>query len=359
MPAHSRQHLQQEFRDGERPSGADFLDLIDSFVNLEDDGVRIAPEAAADSSLEVPRGLHLGDSNSSVEGTLRYRGGTVQVHDGSGWVDIGGIGGGAFQTVGGGSDIAYSDGNVGINTGSAAPEHRLQVELGNNSTPTERVRFGNAVLSNGVQQDTNSACFYHRDHPGREAMALRQTPEGAVLINAPGGQTISLAQNRANVRLGISNTGKVIVGSNIDIGPDDCRLAVNGNACKTQGGEVWILVSDARAKEDIRALDLGLEQILAIRPVRYRYNGRFGTRAGEEGIGIIGQEIEQVLPETTRHVPLRGDADTPADALLVYDGSALKYVLVRAVQQLAARIEALEAALARRPDSGADDAGAH
>jgi hypothetical protein len=93
-------------------------------------------------------------------------------------------------------------------------------------------------------------------------------------------------------------------------------------------------------------LDVGLAQLRQVRPVRFRCNGRAGTPAGRAGVGVIGQEIEKILPELIRRVP--GDVVGEPDLkdLLIYDGSALTYVLVNAVKELAGKVEQLEQALA-------------
>jgi hypothetical protein len=61
---------------------------------------------------------------------------------------------------------------------------------------------------------------------------------------------------------------------------------------------------------------------------------------------VLGQEIEQVFPEMIRRAPggLNGEPDT--EDLRIYDGSALTFVLVNAVKELAAKVEQLEQALA-------------
>jgi hypothetical protein len=89
--------------------------------------------------------------------------------------------------------------------------------------------------------------------------------------------------------------------------------------------------------------------------VRFRYNGRAGTPTGQEGVGVLGQEIEQIFPEMIRRVPGGMDGETDAEDLRIYDGSALTFVLVNAVKELAGKVERLEQALAEtRRERGAD-----
>ena len=84
-------------------------------------------------------------------------------------------------------------------------------------------------------------------------------------------------------------------------------------------------------------------QLRHVRPVRFRYNGRAGTQAGRASIGVLGQEIETVVPDTIQHVKVANDPEL--EDLRVFDPSALTYVLINAVKELAARVERLERAL--------------
>jgi hypothetical protein len=194
--------------------------------------------------------------------------------------------------------------------------------------------------------------FCHRNHASNTNFAVRQNANGSVQINAASGQAISLSQDGGQVRFGVSPGGRVIVGGDNDLpGSSGEALQVAGTAFKTSVGTLWVSGSDRRIKEDVRDLELGLNELCQVRPVRFRYNGRAGTTAGEAGVGIIGQEIEEVFPETIRRVSVPGEPGL--DDMRVFDGSALIFTLINAVKELAARVERLEQAHAALPASGA------
>lgn len=114
-----------------------------------------------------------------------------------------------------------------------------------------------------------------------------------------------------------------------------------------------IQTSDARAKTDIADSDLGLDFIATLRPVRFKMretgvvdaNGVPGTRAGvRPHYGLIAQEVRQAL-DALGHDDFGGYCHNPEA-----DTFALRYdefiaPLIKAVQELAARVEALEAAV--------------
>jgi hypothetical protein len=347
MTERARSFLKPEFKDGERPSGEDFSDLIDSCVNKQTDGVSID----ADGNMVLRRGVRLGDSNGTVDGGLRFNNNQLQVFTGGTWVNVGAGGGGGF-----GSRLptipespVFRDSLVGIGAFAAAapPKFRLEVPLGANNGPGNRVRFGNVVCANGIEANAGAAVFSHVDHADlpNSNYALRQTVNGATHVNAAAGQRVSVRQGGTTVRLGVSVAGNVIVGGESDLaGAASAILQVAGGAFKNDGSGTWANGSDARVKEDVRDLELGLAELRQVRPIRYRYNGRAGTQAGRAGIGVLGQEIEVVFPETIRRVRI---ADDPGlDDMRVFDPSALTYVLINAVKELAAKVDRLEQALA-------------
>jgi hypothetical protein len=76
---------------------------------------------------------------------------------------------------------------------------------------------------------------------------------------------------------------------------------------------------------------------------------------GQEGIGVLGQEIEEIFPEMIRKVRGGLDGEPGIEDLRIYDGSALTFVLVNAVKELAVKVEQLEQKLTEaRQDRAVD-----
>lgn len=342
MSERSKAYLKQEFRDGERPSGADFGDLIDSFVTKVDDGITVD----ADGNLDLPGGLTLGDATNGQAGTLRFNGGQVQFHNGLGWNSLSTGSGGAFEEVAGGPHVAFGGGNVGIGTFATAPTFKLEVDLGQNNTTDQRVRFGNAVLSNGQGASAAYAQFSHQDQAaGNNTFALRQGPSGDVNLNAANNQPITISHNRTQSRVFIAPTGQVVIGNNALLSGAGEILQVNGTAGKTQGGNNWSVISDARLKTDIRPFDEGLSQLMQVKPIKFKYNGQLNTNTQQEEIGVLGQEIEKVFPYMVTKAQLPNASEPLPDDLRMYNNSALTYVMVNAIKELAERVVQLEAML--------------
>ena len=341
----TRDSLKPLFQNGARPEGAHFAELIDSCVNKSSDGVSFD----TDGNLLLNRGVRLGDSAGTAAGGLRFNSNQLQVFTGGAWVNVsGGGGGGAFQPppTAAAAPVAH-DGNVGIGSFPAAPTFRLEVALGANTGTGEQVRFGNVVCANGSQAFAGAAVFSHRNHASNTNFALRQGANGAVQINAAANQAVSFSQGGGQVSFGVSAGGRVIVGGDNDLpGGGAARLQVNGDAFKMQGTADWLIPSDARLKDEVRDLELGLSELRHVRTVRFRYNGRAGTSSGLDGVGVLGQEIETIFPETVRRVAHHDPSDPALEDLRIFDPSLLRYVLINAVKELAARVEHLEQALA-------------
>jgi hypothetical protein len=130
-------------------------------------------------------------------------------------------------------------------------------------------------------------------------------------------------------------------------------LEVGGNAYKTGGG-LWFAISDERLKKDITPYQDGLEKLLQIEPVRFSYNDRFPiTNSEKQFIGIIAQDMQEIAPYMVEERAFGRKAEElpngeervidKGENFLTYDGSALTYMLVNAVQELNLSNEQLKA----------------
>jgi hypothetical protein len=76
---------------------------------------------------------------------------------------------------------------------------------------------------------------------------------------------------------------------------------VNGGADKTGGGS-WQTFSDRRLKTLHGDFKSGLNQIVQLKPVRYRYknDNAMGIHDTEEHVGLVAQEVRQIIPEAVK-----------------------------------------------------------
>jgi hypothetical protein len=214
------------------------------------------------------------------------------------------------------TDALYvaADGNIGL--GTAAPSDKLHVKSGN-----VFVEAGNLVVENGNLVVRGNARYF---------LATQAT-----FRDATGG--IAMKIDAVTKRVGI---GTDAPNHMLELSLDD--------AVKPGGG-LWAAPSDRRLKTNIRDYEDGLAKVMAIRPVRYNYNGKLNMPTDKEFIGLIAQEVQEVAPYAV--ISLNSGGEDGKDYLSI-DGTPLTYMLINAVQDQQAiinkqdnRIEQLEAQL--------------
>ena len=119
--------------------------------------------------------------------------------------------------------------------------------------------------------------------------------------------------------LGINRT---VVGNGL---PVDVDLSVQGEAEKTGGGP-FLAISDRRLKTDIEPFEDGLEVLMEINPVWFRYNGKLDLPTENKYVGVIAQEVKKFAPYMVK-------GKESENSYLGYDANALWYILVNSVQE--------------------------
>lgn len=121
-------------------------------------------------------------------------------------------------------------------------------------------------------------------------------------------------------------------------------LRHDGQAMKPGGGS-WGDVSDERFKDNIVPFSRGLSAVLLIDPVEYCFKVETKRDPVRRYIGGLAQNVEQAVPEMVTTAPATL-GDIHLDDARTLDPSALPWVLVNAVKELAAQNTALAARVA-------------
>tara|TARA_B110000858_G_C17743917_1_gene446327 strand:- start:93 stop:1391 length:1299 start_codon:yes stop_codon:yes gene_type:complete len=237
-----------------------------------------------------------------------------------------------------------SSGNVGI--GTTTPAGLLHVSAGTS---------GDAVLIIQADTDNND----ENDVPQIWFKADGDITEGLIGLNDNFMDFVSNVSNSgfrffsgvtsntgtsdpyngATEKMRITGPGKVGIG----LTAPTFQLQLSTNSAAKPSSNVWTITSDSRVKENIRDYTTGLEAILEIEPKLYDYNGKAGFEKTKNNIGIIAQDIQEVMPETiiSYNAKLNED-DTEDTELLSFDGHAVTFALINAVKELKAEIEQLK-----------------
>lgn len=140
--------------------------------------------------------------------------------------------------------------------------------------------------------------------------------------------------------IGSTQIVETLLHGNVGINVDNpaATLVVNGDAMNLTGA--WDVYSDVRLKKDVEPYQNGLEVVIRLKPVKYKYNGLEGLDSANTQVGLIAQDVEVVVPEMiSRHDGM------DLEQVRTMSTQALPYILVNAIQQLNARVEQLEAQL--------------
>jgi len=229
---------------------------------------------------------------------------------------------------------------LGVNT-SADTTNRLAVASA--ATLLTHAGNGHQVKINKAAPADTASLLYQTNWSGRAEMGLagddhwrlKVSPDGSAWINA-------LTVNATTGAATVAATFRPATDNAMTLGGSGARWSAVWSATGT------IQTSDVRQKIDIEPSDLGLDFILDLIPVKYRWieggieNGR--PRPGRRThYGLLAQDVEAALGgrDFAGHI-LSDPSDHDSEQGLRYD--AFIAPLIRAVQQLAARVEQLESA---------------
>jgi hypothetical protein len=229
---------------------------------------------------------------------------------------LGGNTTGSNNTASGADALAINtSGNNNTAYGSGALMYNLSdsnnTAVGYLSGPVgSGVSNATAIGANAVVGESNALVL----GSGVDVGVGTSTPAAALHINGPiAAPPGSLPSANNGLLLGTNGTSSYKwiqtyggnlalnpVGNNVGIGTEspDNLLSVNGSADKPGGGS-WGTFSDRRLKNLDGSFRSGLNQIMKINPVLYRYkeDNALGIRDHEEHVGLVAQDVQKVIPE--------------------------------------------------------------
>lgn len=213
----------------------------------------------------------------------------------------------------------------GLNVGSG----QLNVTGGNVSMSGGLTTTGASTFSSTVTASTAPSAGGHLTNKtyvdGQDALKLNLT--GGTLTG-----NLSIINSTTEMTLTLGSSGGYYYGSGTAAGFKNSsgtnRVSWNiSSGDFTAAGNVTAY-SDARLKENIETISNALDLVNRMRGVFY---DRIDT--GEPGVGVIAQEMEEIIPEVV----------IPSDGVLTVAYGNLVGVLIEAVKELATRVEELEA----------------
>jgi hypothetical protein len=235
---------------------------------------------------------------------------------------------------GGFSNTLYSSAAVQLASSTVGSEVRFYTAAAPNTNPTERMR----ITSGGYLKASNTGVYL-------DAVTTTQHE----ITNSSGGSRGLQVNNSSGT---CTSEGIVFTYSPTTTSGNfyhiSCYTGGNGYRFRvSDGGTIYAVnttvqsVSDIRFKENIRDIDTGLNEILALKPRRFDWKEGKGMNI-KNAIGFIAQEVEEVLPE------LIGDwKDTEEDETAYKSLGMTNMIptLVKAIQEQQTLIESLTSRL--------------
>src|SRR5579883_479840 len=214
---------------------------------------------------------------------IRFDGSTLKL--------LAGFGSGAMPATNG---IAIdTSGNVGIGT----------------TTPYSKLSVAGSMLALGDVNILGGRIALNRDIFPGTTVEFKMSPGDSVPLRVE------------------DSAGKII----LDLTYNPNELTIFGDAQKLLGGTSWGVYSDRRLKQDVRAYEPGLKEVLQLRPVRFHYpdDPKRGLTSNHEEFGFIAQEVREVIPEAVTE---------GKDGYLSLKADPIHWAAINAIQELNAKL---------------------
>lgn len=256
--------------------------------------------------------------------------------------DFGGFLG--FSTNGTEKMIVSPDGEVGIGTGTADLESKLEIITDDNeyaflaeNTNQPFGLYAKAINTTAFSETYRLGLKYNSTETNGYISFYRGgTDAGGWLRFATNGTEVMEIDPNGDVGIGVTaSTEKLQVAGNIAPGTDDTYdLGTAGlrwdDVFATSG---LVNTSDRRLKTNIDSLNYGLAELMKLTPVRF--NWKTDTANIKDKIGFIAQEVQSIIPEVV-HV---GDDENQTLGIYYADMVSL---LTSAIQEQQVIIESLK-----------------
>jgi len=186
----------------------------------------------------------------------------------------------------------------------------------------------------GLASDTSQRVLYLHGYSANKTSTIKTT-NGNLHIDSEDGHSLYLNYYEGastNIYFGTGNGGY-------------CGTVSSAGLLRMANDVVaYYSFSDRRLKTDIKTTENNLEKILSLNPVEYTW--KEGPREGVKEIGLIAQEVEEVVPEVVRVQSRHHDEKTEGEEYKQVDYEHLVSTLIGAMQEQQQQIDELKSQMA-------------
>ena len=193
-------------------------------------------------------------------------------------------------------------------TGNVANGYRA---IYSNSVGTGNVAIGSQTLQNNTTGNSNTAI-------GRLALTGNTGGSHNIALGENAGQNITtggknidigntgISGDNGKIRIGDTQSDAFIAGlahispSATSIAGISGRVVAGAAVLVSGGGQLGVMASSQRFKDDIKPMDKASEAILALKPVSFRYKKEIDSNRTPQ-FGLVAEDVEKVNPDLVVH----------------------------------------------------------
>jgi hypothetical protein len=124
-------------------------------------------------------------------------------------------------------------------------------------------------------------------------------------------------------------------------------LILAGSTAQKATGTTWSNPSDIRLKDNIQEYTKGLPELMQVNVKTWEYNGKGGTVKGTKGLGVIADEIKEVLPNTVDNYRAKLNEDDAEESdIKKFDATEITWLMLKSIKELKATVDAQAARIA-------------